>query len=1638
MVVNALTFQNVAYNGSTPCLKFGASRNSISVAISNSNLKISPSLSAAHTPTPARDVTISDVFTVSVLKFYNESANWIKSSYSVELSSPLFASVTMAWETDFAGCARPRTVGEWGDPSRWSLGQVPVRKDNVFFPSNSGVIFITTDTSVNSLQMNGGLLLAHSTSCPDGWSPDPTGLFGAKCYRLFENATSYTAAEETCTESGYGSLDAHLVEVSGREELSVVKRICRGGPALDGAYALAAPPSPARDGGCWIGLRKDRSTQQFQWIQPLATTSGFRDWHRGEPNNHTVSEGLSTSGESCVLMQPWQADPLTQEQGSWNDNNCVLPKAFVCQIFARTIRSVLSVGGRSSILVSQLSGGGMEGGVIRLLGPAEVGNFFLRRGAAIEAHPSSFGGSATAPVNPLVLMGDLSLEDGASLTITEGAVLEVRQAARIGEGLRGLSSLPQTAVSLGGQPTETLPRTGFGIQPTFTLQSHATLVVGSNSLTNLSLSVVAAADLSGEIIMSTSTVLTLLETADMYRASIVAPHLLPFAPSAEPTTFPTPDPSSEPTFSPTSEPTLPPTARPSAKPTAPPSSEPTSEPTRPTSEPTFAPTAEPTLADHPTREPTKQTTTNSTSAPSPLPTRSPISPSATPTTKPSANPTPSPTALFRDGAPAQWSVVLAGDSARLTAYDSFDLVLRHRGPVIGIYLNVSSEEATILPTLAPTRFPSAPPVLLPTTPQPSFCPSYFPTKKPSRPPTLSPSLLPIRTSKTNRPSFSPSPPPTRSPTRAPTRAPTPPTPTARPTIAPTTPTAPPTLKPTAQPTLSPTSAMPSSQPSRTPSRKPSNRPSSQPSSCPSSPSSQPSSRPSLRPSLQPSSQPSSIEINPIWQLEHAIGVYKLILSEPHLHLSPLSARFPPQSTPCIPYDASAEYLANVLTDLAIIKETGRGAVTVRRYGDGGDVGFGFGYTYRIEMDAPTSSLFAERGPLLIEVHCVGIVNCECGVTIVPLVDVNGEALCPSDGKRDRRLAGTCVIPPSVSMVRISALQQIQMAAGGKLSIARGVYRLPATMEASVEVLGGTCIVTADRIDWYEMRTKGGFVVIGGNGWIGWDSANVLFQPAWTDQRVLVHQLNSAPGFHMTLSRFKIGGGSSVATVCPHSNMSWGSGEWTGGVIGGRSELTITQSLVADGGGKALRYGMTLLVQNNALMTWQRGNISLADGAFISIVGTLAVSSLGGRQFIGEAILFDVQPWAENPELLLSQSARQWYGYFDSALPAEARGGWYINPLCGDQCLRESVIVVGGETGLLTFADSSEVTFMLPLQILQLGQVTLQQINQIRVSAGGTCGSGAVIQIPSGSTLELTESVSKNLPGFAMLSDKSTGLSCKILGVSMGQGSSEVPAADNAGSLLITGGTHSSGLRIDTAVTISGGVLLWPLSAGDGQTLLFANGLTMTGVGRILVEPWSTVILVGKAPGPDYKPGVTNCPKGLKGDIFNCPVYVDVFLNENCEIRFPDIGTAAQPSMFDEPDAPDATPRGRFEVNGILNYNGGTLHGKADFTASLGIILSGSTKYLRSLAKLINNGHSEWGQGDLIMSDGGDFVNLGTLQMTDPNPSTFTGNSLIQGTIIPEAAGGDVFALNFHSWDADMGAINYQEYIRLRNEDLLNG
>lgn len=222
--------------------------------------------------------------------------------------------------------------------------------------------------------------------------------------------------------------------------------------------------------GCWIGLRDPTGTGDFDWVAPLYVgglpAGVFTDWHRGEPNNHTVSEGLPTNGELCAALTPWQDDPLVQEQGSWADEACSLNKPFICQIFAQTQRYIIT-----TTQSANLTGGSMEGGHLLLgNGHSHIDNFSVSKSATLTLSAASSGST----------IGRLLLEDGAALVVNSLTTLDVN--AFVGETAWIANAQPYITVLAG----KTLSAgTGANITVNARLHLLGTLRIGAGSTVSL-------------------------------------------------------------------------------------------------------------------------------------------------------------------------------------------------------------------------------------------------------------------------------------------------------------------------------------------------------------------------------------------------------------------------------------------------------------------------------------------------------------------------------------------------------------------------------------------------------------------------------------------------------------------------------------------------------------------------------------------------------------------------------------------------------------------------------------------------------------------------------------------------------------------------------------------------------------------------------------------------------------------------------------------------------------------------------------------------------------------------------------------------------------------------------------------------
>ena len=542
-------------------------------------------------------------------------------------------------------------------------------------------------------------------------------------------------------------------------------------------------------------------------------------------------------------------------------------------------------------------------------------------------------------------------------------------------------------------------------------------------------------------------------------------------------------------------------------------------------------------------------------------------------------------------------------------------------------------------------------------------------------------------------------------------------------------------------------------------------------------------------------------------------------------------------------------------------------------------------------------------------------------------------------------------------------------------VSAGIHRLPPITTLSIGVSGGRAICGADRITWTSVTlSKTGTLVLASTGWLAWDNSYLLYEAEDTTERKSP-DLFSTPSYEANITTsFQLSDFASFLLSSPHSkvNIMGLSNSWMGGIIRGMCIVSVYKTIVVGGIFKSLQDVVQLYITPKAKMTVTGANISMSNGATIVVDGILEFTDATRRNpvYIGQAQLLSI-PETYLPEnrpffssLLNIYPQRNWNGYFDHNTPQDESSGWYPNPECQDECLTQPKIYIR-KTAKVECAQNSSVVFFAPINFVDNTRLTIGMYSYTGLASGGECGNGVVIKIDSGTTVEMS--------GGNFLMSKS----CTITG---------------QGELLSTGGEHTLAQSIQAHITIQGGNLIWPLINGIGATIIFYGGLLISKTGSLELQPWSTNILV----------------------------HSTVEFRDECNVRFPVIGTASQPFVSDS-GAPDKSPRGSLTALDNMLFLGGTLQGKADFIGNTLMTLDGGDKYIRNLAKLVNNGLMQWGSGNLIMENNADFLNNGKMIMADG--STFNAANYYQGTILPKANGGDLFALDYHSYDLDFGNLN---------------
>lgn len=174
IVANLTTNNAFSVHGQSSCINFDANTESVEFLVMSANLFGNP-----------YETRLSYFFDVNVVKYKHtfnaHNMNYLNITYKINFANVNGIKALTDLKITTQGCARPRTWGKWNDNNRWMSKAVPPSATSpqypvsIVFPAGTGVVQLSNDVAVSSLEVLGGLLLAYTSSCPDGWSTKNSG-----------------------------------------------------------------------------------------------------------------------------------------------------------------------------------------------------------------------------------------------------------------------------------------------------------------------------------------------------------------------------------------------------------------------------------------------------------------------------------------------------------------------------------------------------------------------------------------------------------------------------------------------------------------------------------------------------------------------------------------------------------------------------------------------------------------------------------------------------------------------------------------------------------------------------------------------------------------------------------------------------------------------------------------------------------------------------------------------------------------------------------------------------------------------------------------------------------------------------------------------------------------------------------------------------------------------------------------------------------------------------------------------------------------------------------------------------------------------------------------------------------------------
>ena len=164
--VSTFDYGNVI--GISDCIQIGQNMMEVTSMIGNINMTSSSGKASKW-------VYLSSLFSVSTQKF-KQKHNVVNYATTYIITMTGIEGIDLKATMSSEGCAPIRTISSWTTREKWSDKVVPNNTFAVTIPVGTGVILLPPNVTLSSLTVQGGLLLAHNTSCQPDWTPNPSGV----------------------------------------------------------------------------------------------------------------------------------------------------------------------------------------------------------------------------------------------------------------------------------------------------------------------------------------------------------------------------------------------------------------------------------------------------------------------------------------------------------------------------------------------------------------------------------------------------------------------------------------------------------------------------------------------------------------------------------------------------------------------------------------------------------------------------------------------------------------------------------------------------------------------------------------------------------------------------------------------------------------------------------------------------------------------------------------------------------------------------------------------------------------------------------------------------------------------------------------------------------------------------------------------------------------------------------------------------------------------------------------------------------------------------------------------------------------------------------------------------------------------